>query len=111
MSDNITIADRDAFPKKVEAIEQEVANLRAFVPKLEAIVTKAREEAKSLTTNGEPAPIYHALLDALDSWHAAASSAITAVCGSADGCVKTMTEKFTKITGADAAAAKDIAKA
>ncbi|CPW71641.1 hypothetical protein [Mycobacteroides abscessus] len=111
MGDTITIADRDAFPKKVESIKQAVANLRTFGPKLEAIVAKAREEARSLTTNGQPAPIYPALLDGLGAWHTAASSATAAVCDSAEGCTKTITDKFTQITGTDAAAAQNIVKA
>lgn len=111
MSDTITIADRDAFPKKVEAIRHAAANLREFGTKLEAIVTKARDEAKSLTTNGQPAPIYQTALDALGAWHSAASSALASVCDSADSCTTTMSDKFTKITGADAGAAKDIVSA
>lgn len=111
MGDTITIADRDAFPKKVEVIKQATANLRSFGPKLEAIPTKAREEAKSLTTNGQPAPIYNAALEALGSWHTAVSAAIAAACDSADTCASTMTDKFTKITGKDAATAKDIVTA
>lgn len=111
MSGTITIADRGAFPKKVEAIREATANLRGFGPKLEAIVTKAREEAKSLTTNGQPAPIYQPGIDALALWHSAASAALAAVCDSADSCATTVSDKFTKITGADAGAAKDIVSA
>ncbi len=106
--DTISITDKGGFPKRVDAVKQASAGLRAIDTELEKILISAREEAKSSTTTGEPAPVYAPILDGLSGWREAVKKANAVVCDSAENCAATMSDKFTKITGKDADTANAI---
>lgn len=104
----VTINDKGAFPGKIADIEKAVTQLRAFAESLPGIVSKARVEAASFTTSGEPAAIYDPALNALTAWADAVKQAITSVCDSADSCVQTASRKFHGIVEVDTTGSEKI---
>ncbi|BBX87928.1 hypothetical protein [Mycolicibacterium aubagnense] len=105
--DTVEIADRGTFLSKVEAIRTAVTSLRTFGDQLARVVDEAEKEASSFTTGG-PAPVYHDVLTGLRSWSNAGRAATDALCSIAGSCADTASDKFSKITATDGAAANKI---
>ena len=101
----VEIHDKSAFPAKIKAVRDAVAQLRTAANALSQISDTATAEAGSFTRDSSPAPIYKSLLEALGTWQTTIASAVKAVCDSSENCATTAEYKFNGITATDTAAA------
>lgn len=107
--DTVEIKDIPAFPTKIAAIRDAVAQLRTATLALSQISDTATKEASSFTKGNVPAPVYGPLLSALQGWIGAIKPAADVVCDNADKAAETAAWKFNGIVATNDQAASDIA--